>query len=128
MKLSKRSQKTIDKLALLLEEEHIDGCGQETCSINKAYEHGFVLHAIYNFSHTGAASIEFDELCKTLPKSFRQAEKKDCQQFIKTVSHAECPHCNAVTWDANDHGDTINCDNCANDFDRETGLDIDEGL
>jgi hypothetical protein len=127
MELSKRSQKIVDELIELLENEHIHGCDQSTCDINVAFNNGFGCWALYLFDSCGAASDEFTALYAKLPKSFYNYARKEADQMCDEVSHADCPHCNAVVWELEQHGKTINCDSCVNDFDCETGLDIDEG-
>jgi hypothetical protein len=108
--------KNIKKLVELVEEEHCNGCGQSTCDISAAFNAGFTLWAVYLFSNTGAGSEEFGKLYNGLPKSFKKQASKECDEFIKTVTHAECSHCNAVTWDIDINETEIYCDNCGKTF------------
>lgn len=107
-----------DRLDELVNEEHTCGCGQDSCDINAAYEHGFTMWATYLFDSSGAASNEFRKLFKKLPKRFEADAERERRLFIQSVEHDECPHCNAVVWHDGGHGDEIHCDSCARSFER----------
>lgn len=109
-----------EQLEQLVENEHVCGCGQDSCDINASFTHGFTLWSIVLFSSSGAASKEFETLFRKLPKRFNADAERERKMFIETVAHDACPNCGAVVWHDDGHGSTIHCDNCAMGFDVET--------
>lgn len=103
----------LNELEVLLKSEHIEGCDQNTCDINKAYEHGFSKWAISLFSSTGATSDDFDELYNQLPKKFNQDAEKEREEFVESVSHEKCESCNSVIWDPEECD--YFCESCSHD-------------
>ncbi len=102
--------KLTDRLCELVNEEHVAGCGCNSCDINAAYENGYGLWAVYLFDSCGAASDEFQTLFEQLPKRRFNAEaERERKQLIKSVEHAQCANCNAVVWEHVEH-----CDSCGN--------------
>lgn len=118
--MSKRYQATIEHLEAMLNDEHCSGCDQLTCDIDVCFDDGYRLWAIELFSHSGAASREFERLYKSLPKRFKRDAELERKAFVADTEHAQCPHCNAVTWHTEYFEDVIGCESCANDFKKET--------
>lgn len=109
----------LERLDELYEEEH-GGCDESTCSMQVAFEHGYTIHAIECFASSGAASDEFYKLLKKIPrKLLSKYSRHEAHMFCNEVSHAECPHCNAISWQVeyltNSKGE-IYCGNCAQYF------------
>jgi hypothetical protein len=102
-------KETISKLTELLAKEHVDGCGQNTCAINIAYEEGYTLWAIQLFHGCGASSGEFDKLYAELPGKFQAEAEDERQSLVANVSHIDC-FCNAVIWKPEEV--SYSCDDC----------------
>lgn len=105
-----------DKLEELLNEEHCACCDSLTCDIDVCFDAGYTLWAIELFSGCGAASREFNKLYKQLPKRFRADAEAARKAFCADTEHAQCPHCNAVTWHTEHFDGTIYCDSCGDSF------------
>jgi hypothetical protein len=106
------------RLEELLQEEH-GGCDESTCDISTALRNGFSLWAIELFAGCGAASDEFIKIYGRLPKRFQKDAELERAEMCETVSHADCPHCNAVSWDIEDvtqSDGSIWCGSCARTF------------
>lgn len=91
----------LDTLDELLRVEHTGGCNNTTCSIDIAHKHGYLLHALYCFDGSGASSETFDLLYAELNRFIKDMFKESMKEaglMCKEIPHAECPHCNAVTW------------------------------
>jgi hypothetical protein len=100
-------KKLVLQLQKLIHAEHVDGCGQTSCSINFAAECGYYYWAIEEFAGSGAASDEFESLYAQLsPDFFKEAEKE--RKLLCKEPHTKCQHCNALNWG----GNVSNCDSC----------------
>ena len=118
-KIEKLDGEKIGRLIELVHEEHVCECGQNSCSINASFANGYTLWSVFLFSESGAASEEFTETLGSLPqKEFERVAECEREAFVKNTSHAECPHCGAVSWDVEsiEFNNKIHCDNCAKDF------------
>lgn len=111
--------KLTDRLAELVESEHVCGCDSDTCEVNVSFRYGFALWAIYLFDSSGASSPQFNRLYRQLPKRFLKDAEAERKMLVESVAHDWCPHCNAVVWHDGSHGDEIFCDSCARSFKRQ---------
>lgn len=119
MKSKESYESKLERLQELVYSEHVCGCSESTCDINASYNHGYGLWSIYLFSSSGAASEEFTELLDSLPqKQFSAEAELERKEFVKEVSHAECSHCNAVSWDIEsiEENGNVFCGSCGNNF------------
>ena len=112
----KTKEEIFERLEELFEEEH-GGCDDMTCDMSAAWDHGYTQWALFLFDSCGAASDEFVKLYKKIDKpAFRNAAEKERKMFVEEVPHAQCPHCNAVTWD-DSMEEKVHCGSCGKDFD-----------
>ncbi len=108
--MSRKYIDTINRLEGLLDDEHCSCCDSLTCDVDVCFDDGYTLWAIELFSGSGASSDEFNRLYSKLPKRFRADSERERKLFVKDTEHAECPHCNAVTWHTEHFNGSIPCE------------------
>ena len=92
----------INELSELVQSEHCEGCGDDTCDIRACYDSGYALWAIYLLDSSGAYCDRFDHLIDKLRAQhggrFERAAERERAEFVARTSSITCAECNAVTW------------------------------
>src|SRR5688500_6214921 len=111
---------TVEKLYSFVERDN-GGWNQMTCTISVAISEGFDHMAIEAWDGCGASCDQFYRLYshfnKKYGKRFHILERRQSEDFVTTIPHADCSNCNAVLWKPNDC--SYFCDSCGRDIPHE---------